>query len=263
MNTTNILHHFYYGVRTWVLLGINKHLNCLWALSEQILGTVQKKSNYMIPLLDLTACFLWCLDKFSHCLQQTHCNSPPWVFFEITFIAAISSDSAPFFCCKRMGHTNLNPVPHSLQGKKRRQQAPWQLVVLPLPLLPCRSRRLAVLFAPICSSKNLWVSPPWASGWDSLQEPEFLKWFRKAKEKDYGFTYIINAYAFIPSNHLQRVLCTWGLPVILPDFSLMNAEVSVNKNVSSSRVLCLRNKRCIESNLPWVWGEIGDWEMLL
>lgn len=29
------------------------------------------------------------------------------------------------------------------------------------------------------------------------------------------------------------------------------------------RVLCLRNKRCIESNLPWAWGEIGDSEMLL
>lgn len=78
----------------------------------------------MDSLIDLNACSLLCLGKFSHSVQGTHCNSPPQTF-GITFITA-SPYSSLLFCCKRMGHTNLHPALHSLKSVCKGETA-WLL----------------------------------------------------------------------------------------------------------------------------------------
>lgn len=108
-------------------------------------------------------CSLLRLGKFSQSLQETHCNPPPQTF-EITFITAVSSCSSLLFCCRRLGHTNLHPVLQSLKsvckGERGDSTQPGRsgvagAVAVPcLPLLPCRSRGLAVPFAPTCSPKS-------------------------------------------------------------------------------------------------------------
>lgn len=227
----------------------------------------------MDHLLDLNACFLWCLDKFSHCLQQTHCNSPPRIF-GITFIAAISSYTSPLFCCRGVGHTNLHPVLCSLKsvckGKRGDSKHPgsWQF-----PPCPCcrRSRRLLCCLHPPAAPKL--TEYPLPSGyWEDIP----LQWlsqptgtrqnFSDDSEKPrkglwlYIYYKCLRLHTFKPSAKgiMQlRFACyfAWLLSKACRSFC--------KQKCFFLRVLCLRNKRCIESNLPWVWGEIGDSEMLL
>lgn len=134
----------------------------------------------MDPLLDLNACFLWCLDKFSHCLQQTHCNSPPRIF-GITFIAAISSYTSPLFCCRRVGHTNMHPVLCSLKsvckGKRGDSKHPGSWQFPPCPCCPAGAGGSCAVCTHLQLQKPLRIPSlvdterifP-SSGWASLQE---------------------------------------------------------------------------------------------
>lgn len=167
----------------------------------------------MDPLIDLNACSLLCLGKLSHSPRETHCNSPPQAF-GITFITAVSSYSSFLFCWKKkkkLGHTNLQPALHSLKpvckGERGEREQPGcsgaaEAVAVPrLPSLPCRTRGSPHLSHPPPAQKAPALSLPRSCGWAGVGEPgRISQMIQKSEGKDYGFTYIINAYAFIPSN---------------------------------------------------------------
>lgn len=130
----------------------------------------------MNPLIDLSACSLLCLGKFSHSLQKTHGHSPPPTF-GITSITAVSSYLSLLFYCRRMRHTNLHPALHSLSsvwkgGRGDCKQLGCldsvEAVLVQPALAACRSRELTAPSAPTCTSKkpcfilslNRWLSQP-------------------------------------------------------------------------------------------------------
>lgn len=171
--------------------GIFWELISVWIVSRPFRSKFwllwKQTSNDIDPLLDLTAWFFWCLDKFFHCLQQAHCNSPPWIF-EITFIAAISSDSSPLFCCKRLGHTILHPVLYSLKsvckGKRRETKHPGNWQFSPCPCCSAGAGGSLSCLHPSADPKTCEYPLPELSAEPAYRsQAEFLKWFRKAKER--------------------------------------------------------------------------------
>lgn len=225
----------------------------------------KKTSNDMDSLLDLTACFLWCLDKLSHGLHQTHCNSPPWIF-GIAFIAAILSYSSPLICCKRMGHTNLHPVLCSLKsvckGKRGdKHLGSWQFP--PCPCCPAGAGGSLCSLHPSAAPKTSehplpqqWLSQPTGTRQDFSDDSEKLRkglWL-------YIYYKCLCLHTFKPSaKGIMYLRFAWYFAWLLS----IACRSFCKQKCFFPRVLCLRNKRCTESNLPWAWEEKGDSEMLL